>query len=239
VKCDNWNSCFPGAALPFFYQANEDNFIRLSEKFNNAPISPNPKGMFLIQLKQSFEMDQPNYVIDEKSQHLLIQALYAMPHGVTEMSRDIPNFVQTSTNLASVKTYDDHFFITTSQRSSVASALDDVVNMVAAVFKLAGAEVEHTDGYPGWSPNPKSNILQVAKKSYEKLFNEAPKVLAVHAGLECGLIGETYPKMDMISYGPELKGVHSPDEKIHIKSVEKFWIWTLDILKDIPEREKK
>ena len=151
-----------------------------------------------------------------------------------EPPRDIPNFVQTSTNLASVKTYDDYFFITTSQRSSVASALDDVVNRVAAVLKLAGAEVEHTDGYPGWSPNPKSDILQVSKKSYEKLFNEAPKVLAVHAGLECGLIGETYPKMDMISYGPELKGVHSPDEKIHIQSVEKFWIWTLDILKNIP-----
>jgi dipeptidase D len=187
-------------------------------------------------LVQTFEVDQPYYVIDEKAQRLLILTLYAMPHGVTEMSRDIPNFVQTSTNLASVKTYDDYFFITTSQRSSVASALDDVVNMVAAVLKLAGAEVEHTDGYPGWSPNPKSDILQVSKKSYEKLFNEAPKVLAVHAGLECGLIGETYPKMDMISYGPELKGVHSPDEKIHIKSVEKFWVWTLDILKNIPEK---
>jgi len=142
------------------------------------------------------------------------------------MSRDIPNFVQTSTNLASVKTHDDYFLITTSQRSSVASALDDVVNMVAAVLKLAGAEVEHTDGYPGWSPNPKSNILQVSKKSYERLFDEEPKVLAVHAGLECGLIGETYPKMDMISYGPELKGVHSPDEKIHIKSDEKSRILT-------------
>ena len=163
-----------------------------------------------------------------------ILILYAMPNGVTEMSRDIPNFVQTSTNLASVKTYDDYFFITTSQRSSVASALGDVVNRVAAVLKLAGAEVEHTDGYPGWSPNPKSNILQVSKKSYENLFNEEPKVLAAHAGLACGLIGETYPGMDMISYGSELKGVHSPDEKIHIKSVEKFRKWTLDILKNIP-----
>ena len=155
------------------------------------------------------------------------------------INRDVARHLQLCADLyqpASVKTYDDYFFNTTSQRSSVASALYDVVNMVAAVLKLAGAEVEHTDGYSGWSPNPKSDILQVSKKSYEKLFNEAPKVLAVYAGLECGLIGETYPKMDMISYGPELKGVHSPDEKIHIQSVEKFWIWTLDILKNIPEK---
>ena len=238
MKCARRIAFFPAIAVLFNHPAIKDKPIRSIKKINNSN-QPNSKTIKPNLIAQTIEVDQPGYVIDEKSQNLLIQALYAMPHGVTEMSRDIPNFVQTSTNLASVKTFDDHFFITTSQRSSVASALDDVVNMVAAVLKLAGAEVEHTDGYPGWSPNPKSNILQVAKKSYEKLFNEAPKVLAVHAGLECGLIGETYPKMDMISYGPELKGVHSPDEKIHIKSVEKFWIWTLDILKNIPERAAK
>lgn len=182
-------------------------------------------------------VEQPYFVVNENAQQKLLLALSACPHGVIEMSREIPNFVETSTNLASVKTEDDYFFITTSQRSSVATALDDVVQMVSSVFILAGAEVENSDGYPGWTPNPKSKILKVAEESYKKLFNAEPDVLAIHAGLECGLIGEKYPGMDMISYGPELKAVHSPDERIEIKSVEKFWKWTLDILKNIPAKK--
>jgi len=152
------------------------------------------------------------------------------------MSRDIPNFVETSTNLASVKTQDDYFLITTSQRSSVVSGLEDVVNMVASAFRLISADIEHTDGYPGWTPNTNSEILEIARQSYNRLFGSYPKILAVHAGLECGIIGEKYPNMDMISYGPDLKGVHSPDEKIHINSVLKFWELTLDVLKNIPEK---
>lgn len=178
--------------------------------------------------------DRPYFVIDEASQRKLINVLYACPHGVIEMSRDIPNFVETSTNLASVKTEADYFYITTSQRSSVQSSIEDISTMVASVFKLVDADIDHTDGYPGWTPNPKSEILDVARNSFQRLYDHEPKVLAVHAGLECGLIGEKYPGMDMISYGPDLRGVHSPDERIHIKSVQRFWDLTLEILKNIP-----
>ena len=178
--------------------------------------------------------DRPYFVIDEASQRKLINVLYACPHGVIEMSRDIPNFVETSTNLASVKTEADYFYITTSQRSSVQSSIEDIATMIASVFKLVDADIDHTDGYPGWTPNPKSEILEIARSSFRKLYDQEAKVLAVHAGLECGLIGEKFPGMDMISYGPDLRGVHSPDERIHIKSVERFWDLTLEILKNIP-----
>jgi len=166
-------------------------------------------------------------------QNRLLNALYACPHGVIAWSQDIPNFVETSTNLAAVKTLNNQILITTSQRSSSETAKCDVMNMVASVFKLAGAKINHSDGYPGWKPNPKSKIMEVSSLSYEKLFKKKPKVLAVHAGLECGLIGKTYPKMDMVSYGPTIKGAHSPDERIEIKTVQMFWDLTLDILKSV------
>lgn len=216
-------------------QAIKDKFIKMVDQFNKV-VKKELKTTEPDLQVNTFQVEQPYYVVDKETQKTLINVLYACPHGVIEMSRDIPNFVETSTNLAAVKTEDDYFMFTTSQRSSVDSALDDVVNMVEATFKLAGAETEHTDGYPGWAPNPKSEILKVAEKSYKKLFNEDADVLAVHAGLECGLIGEKYPGMDMISYGPELKGVHSPDEKIHIGSMQRFWKWTLDMLENIPEK---
>jgi len=177
--------------------------------------------------------EMPDYYIDTKTSDQLINALYACPHGVIEMSRDIPNFVETSTNLASVKSGDHEIIITTSQRSSVASALDDVVNMVESVFLLIGADVKHSNGYPGWAPNPDSHVLEVTKKAHVKLFQEEAKVLAIHAGLECGLIGEKYPGMDMISYGPTMRGVHSPDEKLYIPSVARFWDLTLEVLKTL------
>ncbi|MDY0104463.1 MAG: aminoacyl-histidine dipeptidase [Lentimicrobium sp.] len=181
--------------------------------------------------------DLPDYLFDAATQERLLNALYACPHGVIAMSADIPNFVETSTNLASVKTHENRIEITTSQRSSVESAKDNVANMVVAVFNLAGGKSVHSDGYPGWTPNPKSEILDISVKSYHDLFNSAPKVLAIHAGLECGLIGEKYPRMDMISYGPTIKGAHSPDERLLINTVQKFWDLTLDILKNIPKEQ--
>lgn len=180
---------------------------------------------------EKHEMTQA--VILVEYQQALLNALYACPHGVIAWSQSIPNFVETSTNLASVKMEDKTIFITTSQRSSVESAKKDIANMVAANFRNIGAYVEHSDGYPGWTPNPSSKVLAQTAESYEKLFNKKPKVLAIHAGLECGLIGEVYPKMDMISYGPTIKGAHSPDERIEIKTVKMFWDLTLDILKNI------
>lgn len=177
--------------------------------------------------------DSPKQVIDKESQNNLLNSLYACPHGVIAFSAEIPDFIETSTNLAAVKTKDGFFKITTSQRSSVDSAKDDVANMVKSVFELCGARVEQSGGYPGWRPNPNSKIVAETVKSYKKLFNTVPDVLAIHAGLECGLIGDTYPEMDMISFGPTIKGAHSPDERLHIESTIKFWDLLVDVLKNI------
>jgi dipeptidase D len=174
-------------------------------------------------------------IIDKDSFEKLCNSLYSCPHGVIAWSQDIDNFVETSTNLASVKFNDGKIIITTSQRSSVASALDNICNMVAANFASVGASIKHTDGYPGWTPNPNSEILEVAKESYVSLFKKEPKVLAIHAGLECGLIGEKYPEMDMISFGPTIKGAHSPDERILIDTASMFWDYLIDILKRTPK----
>ncbi len=165
----------------------------------------------------------------------LMQATYACPHGVLAWSQDIANFVETSTNLAAIRLKGDKILFTTSQRSSVASALDDACNMVAANFKMIDASVKHSDGYPGWAPNPNSEILEISKASYIHLFKKEPKVLAIHAGLECGLIGEKYPKMDMVSFGPTIKGAHSPDERLLINTAQMFWDHLVDILKRIPQ----
>jgi dipeptidase D len=176
----------------------------------------------------------PQCLIDYKTQQRLLNTLYACPHGVIAMSPDIPNLVETSTNLASVKMTASEIIVATSQRSSLESAKRDVADMVASVFHLAGARVKHGDGYPGWKPDVNSVILGVMRKAYTDLFNEEPKVLAIHAGLECGLIGEKYPGIDMISYGPTIKGAHSPDEGIKIDTVQKFWDLTLEVLRKIP-----
>ena len=175
----------------------------------------------------------PNCLIDFDTQSKLLNALYACPHGVLAMSADMPGLVETSTNLASVSTGDTHIHIATSQRSSVSSALYDAANMVASVFSLAGATVSIGESYPGWKPNVNSPVLDIMRKAYMKLFGEEPKVLAIHAGLECGLIGEKFPGMDMISYGPTMRGAHSPDERVEINTVTKFWDLTLETLKRI------
>lgn len=214
----------------------KDQFLKLVE-IHNSDVKNELKTTEPDLQVKAVKVEQPYFVINEDAQQKLLDVLSACPHGVIEMSRDIPNFVETSTNLASVKPEGDYFLITTSQRSSVGTALVDVVQMVSSVFRLAGADVENTDGYPGWNPNPDSEILEVARQAYQRLFKSEPKVLAVHAGLECGLIGEKYPTMDMISYGPDLKGVHSPDERIDIKSVGKFWEWTLEVLMSIPAKK--
>jgi dipeptidase D len=177
--------------------------------------------------------NRPSHIIDALSQFNLLNAVYACPHGVIAMSADMPGLVETSTNLASIKMDSNYIIINTSQRSSIESSKKDIVDMVDSVFFLAGAKTQHGDGYPGWKPNINSKILDIAKKSYFRLFNKEPQYLAIHAGLECGLIGEKFPGMDMISFGPTLRGVHSPDERIEIASVEKFWDFTLEILKNV------
>jgi dipeptidase D len=163
----------------------------------------------------------------------LLNLIYALPHGVIAMSQDIPELVETSTNVATINFTGDSIVIGTSQRSSVESEKHDIANQVRSVFVLAGARAEHTDGYPGWKPNMNSKILSVSKETYKKLFGKESEVKAIHAGLECGIIGEKFPGMDMISMGPTLEAVHSPDEKIYIDTVEKFWKYLVEVLKNI------
>lgn len=179
------------------------------------------------------EVEPAKEVVDSMTQEDLLNVLYAIPHGVLAMSREIPNFVETSTNLASVKMKEGCFVIATSQRSSIETAKEAACDRNAACLRLVGADVSHGDGYPGWVPNPNSKVLKVAQESYERLFGKKPIVRAIHAGLECGLIGEKYKGMDMISFGPTLRGVHSPDERLEIKTVEMSYRHTLDILKNI------
>lgn len=177
------------------------------------------------------DADMPKKVVDADTQERLVNLVYACAHGVLAMSREIENFVETSTNLASIKMEKTFIRIATSQRSSVESAKQAAAAKLEATFRLADCRVKHSDGYPGWTPNPDSRVLKVGVDVYKKMYGKEPIVRAIHAGLECGLIGEKYPQMDMISYGPTLRGVHSPDERIEIKTVEMFWIQTLEILK--------
>ena len=190
-------------------------------------------------LKLVLESETPRKTaIDQDTTTRLLKALYAAPHGVYAMSQDIPGLVETSTNLASVKMKPNHVIrIETSQRSSILSARNDMANTVRAVFQLAGANVTFGEGYPGWKPNPHSAILEVAVESYKRLFGVDAKVKAIHAGLECGLFLDKYPTLDMISFGPTLTGVHSPDERMLIPTVEKFWKHLLDILAHVPAKK--
>ncbi|NMB06025.1 MAG: aminoacyl-histidine dipeptidase [Bacteroidales bacterium] len=176
----------------------------------------------------------PSKVINRKTTERLLLSLCACPHGVIGMSSDIEGLVETSTNLASVKMLPDlRIEIGTSQRSSVESQKRYVVEMVSSVFTLAGARVTHSEGYPGWKPNPDSAILELAKNEYQKLYDKEAKVKAIHAGLECGLFLEKYPTLDMISIGPDMTDVHSPDEKMKISSVGKFWDYLVKILEAV------
>ena len=180
------------------------------------------------------EIAEKTEIISNNSAKQLINILYSLPHGVIGMSHSINRLVETSTNLASIKQVDNNWYeISTSQRSSVNSLKQDIVQQVASVFRLGNAEFKHSTGYPGWEPNTSSPILQKSVDSYKKLFNIEPVVTAIHAGLECGLFLKKYPNLDMISFGPTIKGAHSPDERLEIASVSKFWLLLLDVLKSV------
>ena len=178
---------------------------------------------------------KPAYRIDCDTKRRLVRALYACPHGVYGMSHDIEGLVETSSNLASVKMKeDDKIYVETSQRSSTSSLISDIANTVASVFELAGAKISFRDPYPGWKPNPDSPILKAASESYKRIFGRKPAIKAIHAGLECGLFLDKYPYLDMVSFGPTLRDVHSPVEKIEIKTVQLWWDHLVDMLKHIP-----
>ena len=172
--------------------------------------------------------------IDGGTAHRLVRALLSIPHGVIAMSADIPGLIETSTNLASVKMDKGHkILVGTMQRSSVNSQRIFLAERVAAVMQLAGAKVRHSDGYPGWKPNMQSHVKDVCVESYKRLFGHEPVVRAIHAGLECGLFTEKFPDMDMIAFGPTLKGVHAPGERLDLASLDRFWAVLLDVLKHV------
>ncbi|MCR5394455.1 MAG: aminoacyl-histidine dipeptidase [Bacteroidales bacterium] len=179
-------------------------------------------------------VDKPAHIIEPGVSDKLLAALQACPHGVQGMSRAMADLVETSTNLASVKMPEPGIIrIETSQRSSVESEKEDIANTVRTVFEMAGAEVTQGHGYPGWKPNVESPVLKVFAQTYREMYNKEPEVLAIHAGLETGLFLTKYPDMDMISVGPTMVGIHSPEEKVSISSVESFYKYLREALSRI------
>jgi dipeptidase D len=191
-----------------------------------------------IQIELS-SAERPATAVDADTAARLINALYAVHHGVISMSRDLEGLVETSTNLASVKMLDGNKILAvTSQRSSVESRKLDIAHRVGAVFALAGAKVEHGEGYPGWAPNMNSLIMKIAGDAYYELYGVQPAIKAIHAGLECGLFLTKYPNLDMVSFGPTLQNVHSPSERMHIPAVERYWQQLRRIIEKVAELKK-
>lgn len=203
----------------------------LKQKFRSEYIDTEPKLSISIE-----ETEMPDEVINSRSISGLVKSLLECPHGVIAWSKTMDNLVETSTNLASVKLKDKQITVVTSQRSSVEASKISLAQKIKEIFAGSGAKVVHTDGYPGWEPNTDSEILKVTEASYQRLFGEKPIVRAIHAGLECGLILEKYPSLDMISFGPTIKGAHTPEERINIVTTLKFWNLLKDVIANIPKK---
>lgn len=186
----------------------------------------------------SIELTEGNaeWLMEANAQVAILNSLLACPNGVHKMSDDIEGLVETSSNLARVEIKNGHFNCKTLQRSSLESGKWDIANKVNACFNMIGAEVSHGGAYPGWVPNPEASILKTMKTLHNEIFNYEPKVSAVHAGLECGLLGQNYPDMEMISFGPTIRGAHSPDERVHIPAVASFWKYLVATLENAPEK---
>ncbi|NJX14920.1 aminoacyl-histidine dipeptidase [Tamlana crocina] len=181
--------------------------------------------------------ETPKHIMDLGVQEGFTRAVYAAVNGVYRMSADMPDLVETSNNIARVLVKNGNIEVGCLTRSSVESAKTDLANTLRATFELTGCEVEFSGEYPGWQPNMDSKILKVMVPIYERLNGEKPHVAACHAGLECGILGQNYPDMDMISFGPNIKGAHSPDERAQISSVQKYWTFVLEVLKNIPSEK--
>lgn len=190
-----------------------------------------------------FETTDPvEQAVDKDTAHRFLMAVYGCFNGVFAMNFDVKGLVETSSNLASIRLadgdapYDGKIIIVLSQRSSTLSGRFDVAHAVSAVFRLAGAETEVGDGYPGWKPNTNSELLRITVEQYKRLFGKEPVVRAIHAGLECGLFGDRFEGLDMISFGPTLRGVHSPDERLLIPTADLFWRHLVAVLEAIPQK---
>ena len=179
------------------------------------------------------ETDQPYTLINANIQHKLINAIYACPNGVIQMSQNMPGVVETSTNLASISMNNGEIIIQCLLRSAIDSAKRSLANMMDSVFTLAGADISFEGEYPGWKPVPDSEILKITSEVFRKENGKDPEIEVIHAGLECGIIGAKYSGIQMVSFGPSITGAHSPDEKVHINSVLKFWNVLVKILESI------
>lgn len=184
------------------------------------------------------DTEMPANLIDEDTQNRMLRAVYGCPNGVMRMSDAMEGLVETSTNLSIISMVDDSVVIRCLLRSSVNSAKSDLAIMMGSIFELAKAEVLFEGEYPGWKPNPDSPILKTMQQVYNNRFGKIPEIKAIHAGLECGLLGAVYPNWDMISFGPTIRSPHSPDERVHVASVDKFWIYLTETLKNIPVKEQ-
>ncbi len=182
------------------------------------------------------KVETPEFIMDLGVQEGFTRAMYAAQNGVYRMSADIPDLVETSNNIAKVVVKEGEIYVGCLTRSSVESSKTDLANTLRSTFELTGCEVEFSGDYPGWTPNMKSPILKVLSKIYKDMNGEEAHVAACHAGLECGILGQNYPEMDMISFGPTIKGAHSPDERAQISSAQKYWKFVLEILKQIPAK---
>ena len=213
-------------------KSNKNQFVeslKAEEKYileEIKPIDPN----FKVNVEGA---DNIQTTLTKESQTKVLNLLHGLPHGVEKMNYDIPNLVETSTNLATISFNDKNARIQLSTRSSLTTELQNLRDKINAVAKLSGADVEEGDCYPGWKPDLSSNILKVSQKIFKDMYNKEPIIEAIHAGLECGIIGEKFPGMDMISIGPTIKYPHSPDEELHISTVEKTYKYVLKILEEI------
>lgn len=223
---------FATVVVPVNKAAEFENFVRKFESIYKDEFAlTEPTLSFSCEKTQ-----QPASVIDTDTQARVIRAFFGCPNGVIRMSDAVPGLVETSNNLARVFTEGNKVKGQCLMRSSVESSKDALAQKMAAIFELAGAEVSFTGGYPGWKPNPNSPILKVMQDVYHKMYGKTPEVKAIHAGLECGLLGGVYPNWDMISFGPTIRFPHSPDEKVNVATVQKFWDFLVETLKNIPEK---
>jgi len=204
-------------------------FQKAFEKIQDEYKAVEKKAKFSLEKSEGEKEDS----LSPESQKLLINLLLSLPHGVLAMHPEIEDLVETSNNLAIIHTHGDKAEIICSSRSSVASALEATRNVIAATGELAGAEAVQPEGYPGWAPNLQSSLLKILKEVHLKVFQKEPKVEAIHAGLECGIIGEKFPGMDMISFGPTIEHPHSPEERVNIAAVENFWKFLTASLKEL------
>jgi dipeptidase D len=235
VEGGNMRNAIPreAHAIVVIPEKNEKQFLELANTFT-ATIKKEystTEPDLSIECKRT---DMPSRVMSADLQKKVVGCVYSCPNGTIRMSDGIPGLVETSTNLAIVRSDADQVNIHCLLRSSVESSKENLAGRIKALFDIGGAKVGFTGSYPGWKPNMNSPIMKTMESVYKNMYNKVPEIKAVHAGLECGIIGGVFPNLDMISFGPTIRHPHSPDEKVHIGSVGKFWDYLAETLKNVP-----